>query len=301
MALSPDGARLYLGGQAFDGKTGYGLLAVTYDAVTGDLLWAQRYHFHGDVSELTAGVAVAPDGARIYLTGTADGGPSGQDYLTVGVDAANGSLVWARRYDGPSAREDEPYAIAAGSDGSLVFVTGHSFGDSAPAYATVAYDAATGDRAWVERYTGPKDLAEAFDLTAAPDATRVYVTGFAVGPDTGRYVTVAYDAATGARVWVEHYGWAMADYANTLAVSPDGTRLYVAGPTQRTLGHYEYVTVAYAADTGEKVWLRHYDGTGSGGSASAVAVAPDGAAVFVTGSVVGTGGHDYGTVAYNAS
>ena len=85
-------------------------------------------------------------------------------------------------------------------DGSAVFVTGASSGATGLAdYATVAYDASSGDRLWATRYNGPaRNLDVAHALQASPDGSLVFVTGLSTGSTSGYdYTTVAYDAATG--------------------------------------------------------------------------------------------------------
>jgi outer membrane protein assembly factor BamB len=45
-------------------------------------------------------------------------------------------------------------------------------------WATVAYDASTGDSVWVHRYDGPKGTGDvAIGIAIGPDGRHVYVTG----------------------------------------------------------------------------------------------------------------------------
>jgi DNA-binding beta-propeller fold protein YncE len=76
-----------------------------------------------------------------------------------------------------------------------------------------------------------------------------------------------------------------------MAVSPDGTTVYVSGQPSRGGG----LTVAYSAATGRQRWASSYSG-GDGGS---VAVSQDGTTVYVAGSSGGDQG--YATVAYRAA
>ena len=92
-----------------------------------------------------------------------------------------------------------------------------------------------------------------------------------------------------------------------VAVSPAGGRVFVTGIASGWGTGPDYVTVAYSAANGRQLWVSHYSGHGVGlgndwDGASAVAVSPGGAAVFVTGmSGRGTGESDYATVAYSAA
>ena len=115
------------------------------------------------------------------------------------------------------------------------------------------------------------------------------------------YATVGYNAATGAQLWVKRYaGLAMGGIgtqAHSVAVSPDGSTVYVTGESGNDS---VYATVAYTAATGAQLWVKSYTGNGpSGSAAQAVAVSPATGTVFVTGYSSGSGsGNDYATIAY---
>jgi outer membrane protein assembly factor BamB len=248
-----------------------------------------------------------------------------------------GATLWTRRYDAGSY--DDAHAISVSPDGSAVFVTGVS-GDEGD-YATRAYDATTGAVLWTRRYSLPPpsyDSAEA--LAVSPDGSTVFVTGWAWN-DAGdyEYVTLAYDASTGATVWKRAYNAAPGseEYGEAVAVSRDGTAVFVTGRMcLQPCFEYYYATVAYDSVTGAQLWAnRHHLGRGwslgvspdgltvfvsgqsdtmaydastgqdiwvrnfPGGLASHLVVSPDGSAVFVTGGE-GTGyQEDFRTIAYS--
>jgi len=121
---------------------------------------------------------------------------------------------------------------------------------------------------------------------------------------------VAYSAATGRRLWVSHYhGPGIGpgndyDGASAVAVSPAGSTVFVTGTsTGRRTGQSDCATVTYSAATGRQLWARRYNGPANGfDGASAVAVSPGGATVFVTGySGRRPTANDYATVAYSAA
>src|SRR5439155_26855955 len=123
-------------------------------------------------------------------------GPYSFDYETVAYDAATGKGLWARRYG--ASEDDEATAIAASPDGARVFVGGVSRGSG---YATVAYDAATGAQLWVSRFREGDPSYARHGLAVSPDSAKVYVTGAIDRYGSRDYALLAYDAATGARLW----------------------------------------------------------------------------------------------------
>lgn len=241
--------------------------------------------------------------------GLADHQPStGQragGYLTVAYRTATGAQLWAARYNGAGNASDGATSVAVGPGGRTVYVTGASTGKaSGTDYATVAYRAATGARMWVARYDGPGSRADfAKAVRVSPGGARVFVTGV-IGGEMGPaqdYGTVAYDAATGAQLWVRRYDASgRADGAIAMAVSPGGGTVYVTGASTRKGSGADYTTIAYRAATGTARWLRNYTGPGSRtDQAVAVAVSPGGSRLFVTGFITGAAsGYDYATLAY---
>jgi hypothetical protein len=109
------------------------------------------------------------------------------------------------------------------------------------------------------------------------------------------YATIAYNAATGARLWVRRFG---PGGASAVTAGRDG-RVFVTGSS---LG--DFATVAYRAATGTRLWVTRYDGPGHGfDSATSLALSPGAATLFVTGRS-GDGqpvsADDYATAAYSA-
>ena len=232
-------------------------------------------------------LVAAVTAAAATLTGAsaAGGAPAG---AAPGLRAAPGARLWVARYDGGSGGYDAAHAMAVSPDGSMVFVTGDSWRIRATGrdYATVAYSAATGRQLWVRRYSGPGQRTDIpWSVAVSPDGRRVFVTGQStVRPHRDAYATIAYDAATGRRLWVRRYhgpgNWYAS--ASAVAVSPDGRRVFVTGNSE--IGASSgYATVAYSADTGRQLWVRRHGPRSGYDYATAVAVSPDGRRVFVTG------------------
>src|SRR5207249_3486377 len=128
-----------------------------------------------------------------------------------------------------------------------------------------------------------------------------YVTGFLVAD----YLTVAYDAATGARLWMATYDGPgrSSDEAFGLGVSPNGASVFVTGQSWGIGTDGDYATVSYDAATGAQRWVARYDGPAASYDwAYDLGVSPDGGAVFVTGYSLGLStGYDFATLAYDAA
>jgi hypothetical protein len=270
-------------------------------AAAGVQLWAKRF---AGGAQLTAGaraVAVSPAGDKVFVTGESDGG-----YATIAYQASTGARLWYQRYHGPTNWTDYPTAIAVSPDGKAVYLTGTSAAQAGSDYATIAYNAATGSRLWVRRYSGPgSSLDTAYALAVSPDSKIVIATGGNgyVMADTD-YVTIAYNAAMGTRIWLKRYSGpaGLDDAGIALAVNPAGTTVFVTGTSDSSRAEYDMATIAYRVSNGEQLWLRRYNGPGNGDDTGlAAAVSPSGSSVFITGKSTGaSSGDDYATIAYNA-
>jgi WD40 repeat protein len=295
LGVSPDGSKVFVTGRSWrptSAKQQYATVA--YDASSGRQLWSARYGGATQTDQANA-LAVSPDGSLVAVTGV-----SGYDIATVVYDAATGLELWAKR-ENPLHDSDAGWAIGMSPDGSTVFVTGYG----GPDYATIAYDAATGNRRWTARFNGSHNQSDAATaLAVSRDGSVVFVTGSSYQLENGfdsDYATLAYDAGTGHLLWDARFTGPGAndDVPWAMGVTPDGSRVVVAGWTTDPGGayNYDYGTVVYEAATGATLGVARVD-SGFDDLGYDMTVSPDGSKVFVTGRI-GSGG-DYGTVAYSS-
>jgi hypothetical protein len=309
-AITPDGSLVFVTGYS-DAQDGLGTddvyMTVAYDTATGAKRWVRRYDGAPGCTDSAEAIAVDPNGTRVFVTGFS-GCLGLEDYATVAYDTSTGKPLWTMRYDGPTRDPDEASTVTTSPDGSVVFVSGRSFGRIGQGrdYATIAYEASAGEELWVRRYNGPglteeEGNDEAHAIGVSPDGARVFVTGASFGRTSDwDYATIAYDAATGKRRWVARYDGptSSADFAQALGASPDGGTLYVAGYSYGR-SFADYATLAYDTVTGEQRWLRRYNGPAGGydfGQDIAIGPADE---LYVTGYSDGVGsGPDYATISY---
>jgi len=310
LAVSPSGGTVYVTGKS-GGESGgvgsYDYATIAYDAATGAQQWIARYNGPGNGDDKASSVVVSPDGGTVFVTGESAQNASTFDYATVAYDAATGAQLWVARFNGPGNSDATTSAAAVSPDGKTVFITGFAArATSGDDYATVAYDAATGAQRWVKYYNGPGNGDDIpFALAVSPVKGAVYVTGTSASKGEGPgYATVAYDAATGHRLWVARYNGpaTLTDFATSVAVSPGGGRVFVTGGSAGTTSNVDYATIAYRATTGAQLWVKRYNGPGNlDDRATSVVTSPGGGTVYVTGESLGTSGYDYATIAYDAA
>jgi outer membrane protein assembly factor BamB len=256
----------------------------------GTQLWATSYH--GNAQRNIAAAAVAsPDGATVYVTGLT----GLAHFSTVAYNAATGKSRWVATFYGRGY--SQPSAMAVSPDGSKVFVTGFTTPAGAAnndQFVTVAYNAATGARLWVQRTFNIFHLGSvATAVTVSPDGSSVFVAG-----DAGKNpVLVAYDSTTGAQRWVSRYQVPLgaAGTEEGVAVSPDGSVVFLTGSFKAPPAGPKFATVAYNAATGAQLWAQ--TAKGSTGSRD-ITVSPDSSKVFVTGGTDPSAASVFTTIAY---
>ena len=304
LVVSPSGGRVFVTGSSQGADRTSGFLTIAYDSLTGAQLWTTHYPGPAGGVAAATSMAASPTGAAVFVTGySIDSGGTGSA-VTIAYDPATGTQRWISRSSG-SGQGTLPSSMTVSPAGATVFVTGSSDGPNGLDYATIAYNAATGARLWISRYNGPASGDDgASSVATGPGGKKVFVTGYSTGRNgSPAYATVAYEAATGAQLWATRYGNSTSeDSATTAVVSPSGRRVFVTGNSYRG-GQYDYATVAYNADTGARAWARRYNGPGNGDDVpSAMAIAPDGGKLFVTGrSARAPDAADYATVAYDTT
>jgi hypothetical protein len=293
VAASPDGSTVFVAG--FSGTVQAHFSTVAYNAATGAPRWAVPFYGRGYTQAYA--MAVSPDGSKLFVTGSTtplQGGSARA--VTVAYDAGTGARLWTQQAFPVSSTFNVGTAVAVSPDGGTVFVGG----TAGRHLAVVAYDATTGALRWLAHYQ-PAGAANGNESVAvSPDGAMVFLTGpFRGSSGPVKSATIGYAAGTGTELWAE-VASGNAGTGHELAVSPDGSAVFITGWLGQGSPSSFFTTIAYAAGTGAPLWSRRYRGPGTFNVPEAVTVSPDGLRLFVTGgsSESLTGMVDFATVAY---
>jgi hypothetical protein len=233
--------------------------------------------------------------------------------LALPASAAAPGALWLRYLNGPLRDFDEPTAIVASPAGDTVYVTGSvsvreddAFALPVADYETVAYRIATGERLWDRRYDGPAGSDDqAHSIARSADGSRIYLTGQSIGRSgASQFATIAYDAQTGAQLWVRRYAGPVATHqvSPRLAASPTDDVVYLAGTAfGLRAGERRWVLLAYDGNTGERLWVRRSRPALGRAVTGGIAVNPDGATLYLAGESRGGPQAAFQTAAYDAT
>lgn len=262
VVLSPDDAHLYVAGRA-----DAAVAVFARDAATGLLTFVESERDGvGGVTglEFIGGVTVSPDGAHVYATG--------HDHVVLfDRDAATGSLSFvSATYLGSAIGRD----VVATANGLHVIVAATS------AVYSFARDAATGELTLADEFPSPGNES----LVATSDSAFVY----AFDPqsfDDDELEALALDPATGRLDRVEtevsfQNGAFGLDDIRSFALGADESHLFVFG---------DGLTVYRRDAPSGRLALVETEPieTGSNSSIGAVLASPDGAHIYLLGSLLG--------------
>jgi 6-phosphogluconolactonase (cycloisomerase 2 family) len=271
IALTADGSHMYLPSRCCGNFMGSRLVVYSRDPATGLLtLIAEPI-----VSRRPSFMALSPDEKYVYVTRI-----DRSDVLVFSRDTTTGLLTLTESVaDGPGGIPGVAATIAISPDGGNGYLS--NFTDN-EAVGVVTRAAATGELTPVEgQFVGAGDSGGARHVALSPDGAHAYVTNAAedalqvYGRDTGTGALTPAETQRQGSLGVEGLGGVAAS-----ASSPDGLHVYAASSTDDAV-----VVFSRDAASGMLTFVAAYfDGTaGIQGldGASAIAVSPDGAHVYV--------------------
>jgi len=165
---------------------------------------------------------------------------------------------WFRHYG--SVGDDGAFSIQQTSDGGYV-VAGYSgiYSNGHNDIAIYRLDS-SGNKVWFKHYGGT-NYDHAYSIQQTSDG------GYIVSGDTDSYTYGGYDItiykldSSGNKIWFKHYGGTQDEAGYSIQQTSDGGYI-VAGYTKSyTYGNEDFI-IYRLNSSGNKVWFKHYGGTG---------------------------------------
>lgn len=135
LVVDPKGERVYIAGLSDDEELDPGwwdYTVVAYETTEGKQVWEARYSAPLNVNEVAWGLAVAPNGSRVVVTGESWGlgtpFANQGDIVTVALEADTGEQAWVARYNGITWGWDVGQDVVVGPDSERVYVVGAAQG-----------------------------------------------------------------------------------------------------------------------------------------------------------------------------
>ncbi|WP_426623161.1 PKD domain-containing protein [Leifsonia sp. McL0607] len=215
VAATPDGSRVYVGGDFTTAGGGNYYRIVAFSTATGQIISSFRPIMASEVRALAVtNTAVYAGGTFSSVNGTATG-------YVAKLDPTNGSLVTSWKASADYVVD----ALAVSPDGSRVYAGGrfqHVNGESH--YGLVMLNGTTGATLPFPANNVIKDAGANAGITAMyATSDRVYGSGYVFGSGGNFEGIFSADAVTGALVWMEDC------HGDTYTVQPLGNAVYGAG------------------------------------------------------------------------
>ena len=258
----------------------------------GDLAWVEKWNGPGELAEVPADLAVAY-GDQIYVCGaiwSSDGLTT--DYFTLNFDW-NGGYQWEATYD-YNGLIDAATQIEL-VNGEVIVVGGSASSINEWDYATVKYNAGTGEELDVIRVALPGVGLDNALAMFMDEMGNTYITGYKELNSQKDIQTIKIKSDF-TLDWAQNFDLGYDDIGNAIAVDDSGY-VYVAGTASDASGSY-FLTIKYDS-TGQEIWNEQYKPSGSEslGEATKLIAVEDG--VIVTGHVSDGNSLNYVLVKYD--
>ncbi len=243
VAIAPNGDIIVAGDTSSFGNGGWDTLVIRLDG-RGNVKWEKTYG--GEDDEYANAVAIAPNGDIITAGSTSSFGAGNADIWVMRLNA-NGNVKWQMTYGGP--KDDEAYGVALTSGGDII-VSGYTESFGAGDWdAWILRLSGNGDVIWQKTYGGKKSD----EINAVTPASNGDII---VAGDTSSFGAGGSDfwvlrlSGNGKPEWSRTYGGKKDDYANAVALTPNGDIIVAGG------------TYSFGAG-GKDLWILSLDGKGN--------------------------------------
>lgn len=253
------GGNVVVTGASIGWRSEYDYYTAKYAGADGTLIWDKRYDGPvGGCPDAAAALAVDAEG-NVVVTGSsrgsgyAPGNDNYSDIYTAKYAAADGAVLWEKRYDGPFQAVDGGKAVVIDASGNVVVAGISQTSSSAYDRYTAKYAAADGSLMW-EKRNGFFSRLDVPNAVATDFNGNVVVAGVALFG--GNFFAAKYEATKGTQLWEKRYGifyepagpLSDIETPGCLAIGPGGA-VVITGASyngvENGYANYDYATVKY--------------------------------------------------------
>jgi len=297
VAVDHAGNVIITGCSKLDGKDG-DFYTAKYAGDTGALRWERFYHGPGTGDD--DGYYVAVDTAdNVVVSGTSRNTAGNDDWYTAKYSAADGTILWERRYDGPGHGDDSPHGISLDPVGNVV-IAGWRRNASGNDDAYVAkYASGNGTVLWEVSYDGAGHGNDYFYSAATDAAGNVAVTGSFKNIDGfDDAYTALYAASDGALLWEKRFNGPAGKTDYGVAVTFDHAGNVLIFGDASVPSYLDAYTAKYARTDGALVWEKYYNGPADSDERGCSIAVDNLDNVIVVGGSSNGFGYDFATIKY---
>lgn len=261
--------------------------------------WVSRLNGRAMHNDEAHASSLSPDGKVLYVTGimaTSELQPSNfdptSDAVTVATDTGTGKILWTSAVD--FGRFDDPRFMLLSRDGRTIFIAGRAIKGSGReegmALVVFALDAQTGGPRWESQIDTTSRFEQPSGMELSNNEEMIFIIGRTSNERNFDYLTLAVDSVTGKVIWRETFNGESDrnDTAVSLVLSPQEDMVFVTGSSRRTTPtalRSDIVTIAYDAETGNRIWEKQFSRTGTSNEGShGVVMGQGGQSILVVGA-----------------
>ncbi len=244
-----------------------------YSGSDGALIWEQRHASPANGDDGARAVVVDKNG-NVIVTGFvstvgatnyhhyAIPGPR-TDIYTAKYAAADGALLWERRYDGPAKGADFPGGVVVDHEGNIMVVGSSVSGDGSSDVCSLKYAGRDGSVLWERRYEGSPGTNTSIRTMTLDKNDDILVTGGTYRKiSETRYgepdiFTAKYSGVDGALIWERSFNGPGNDGDQGTAIVADSDGNVIA--TGLSVGS-DYISgfyrAKYSGSDGAVIWSR---------------------------------------------
>jgi DNA-binding beta-propeller fold protein YncE len=211
---------------------GYALSAATYDNASFSI---------GAQTGLPQDVTFSPDGTKMYVISSSPDAVF-QYTLSIGFDITTATFDLSRNLFGAPIYEGNPMGLTFSTDGTRMFTVGQDAKEVVQFDLSTPFDIATATWNGVDFKIGSQDPSPAA-LVFSPDGNNLYIVGAYPNYKIHQYIlTTAFDLTSASYSGSGFLVLAQESQAGSIAISNDGTKIFIAGAGNDTVFQYNMLT-----------------------------------------------------------